>query len=115
MSSMQALISDYIGNSKKHGEATLSGDSKVANIAYDKMIEVVKRIHELDSEGKVFLGLLKHENESVKLWSATHALFINEPIAIQTLQEIAKNSGIFSFSASMVVEEWGKGALESPF
>lgn len=115
MSSVQALITDYEESAKQHAEATLSGDSKIANNSYDKMIKSIKKIHELDSEGVLFLKLLNHENESVKLWSATHALFINETAAMMALQEIARGTGISSFSASMVAEEWSKGALESPF
>lgn len=115
MSSVRGLISIYAENAKKHGEATLRGDSKVANICYDRMIESIKQIYELDPEGRLFLELLDNGSESVKLWCATHGLFINKNTSMMTLQELANGAGIFSFSASIVLEEWMKGSLESPF
>ena len=115
MSSIESLITEYVESAKKHGEATLSGDFKVANKSYDKLIVRVKQIHTLDSEGKLFLELLKHSNEDVKLWAATHALFINETMAMATIQQIANGTSFLSFDASLVAGEWDKGALKSPF
>lgn len=115
MSNINDLIAVYEDNARKHGEATLTGDSKTANRSFDKMIDALKDIYSLDSSGKLFLELLKNDDESVRLWSATHALFINESMALSTLESLASDSGIQSFSASMVVDEWKKGNLSSPF
>ena len=79
------------------------------------MMESIKEICASEPSGNSFLKLLDHENESVRLWSATHSLFINEDAALPAIKEVAEGDGILSFSASMVVEQWKKGDLKSPF
>lgn len=115
MSNINDLIAVYEENARNHGNATLTGGSKKANSSYDNMIDALKDIYSLDSSGQLFLELLKNESESVRLWSATHALFINESLALSTLEDLANGTGVQSFSASMVVDEWKKGNLSSPF
>jgi hypothetical protein len=115
MLDIKNMIEEYIRHTKNHGDATLNGDSKAANNSYEKIIDNIKLIHDVDPEGEVFMGLLKHENESVRLWSSTHALFMSEAEALEALIKISQGSSIFSFGASITVDEWKKGSLTSPF
>jgi len=47
--------------------------------------------------------------------TVTHGLFINEAIAMATIQELANGTDIISLKASIVAEKWNKGAIKPPF
>lgn len=72
MSNINDLIIVYEENAKKHGEATLTGDSKTTNSSFDKMIDALKDINSLDSSAKLFLELLKNDDESAPFKSHSH-------------------------------------------
>ncbi|KKL65398.1 hypothetical protein LCGC14_2155390, partial [marine sediment metagenome] len=97
---------------KKHGEATLSGDSNIANKSYDNLINSKEKLFAHGNCGKKnLIELLNHENDSVRLWAATHCLHVDAPLAIEALRALAESDSILGFSASMVIEEYNKGNI----
>ncbi len=115
MQNIQGIINSYVESAINHGNSTMQGDSKLANKSYDEIIKNIKNLRTFGDEGNLKLEkLLKHDNESVRLWAATHSLKCNEKQAKSTLGSLAKSEGILSFNAEMVIIEWNAGRLDIP-
>ena len=115
MNNVDSVIGSYTESAIAHGEATMQGDNKLANKSYDEIISCAKQLRALGNSGRDELEkLLKHSNDSVRLWAATHSLRDNEIKAKSALNALAKSNGILSFSAEMVLTEWDGGRLETP-
>lgn len=98
-----------------HGKATLTGDYKAGNIAFDKLLALIPRIREYGKDGeKALLSLINDADDSVVCWAATSLLKSNEKEAILALERVAKKTGILSFNAEMVLKQWKKGELVVP-
>jgi len=107
------ILQDYIVNTTLHGKYTISGDHKKANTTYRKIVKVVKSLYKIDPEFNSLESLLGYGDDSVKIFAATELLFTKKNnIAAEVLEKIAKESGIFAFTASMVLSEWKKGNLK---
>ncbi len=106
-------LDQYISSAICHGEASVSGDHKKANDSYDKIIAGFKK---LKATGRTdsLLGLLSHDDASVRLWAATHSLGWNETEAIRTLRALAASDEFASFSAQVILEQWNKGEFVTP-
>ena len=112
MTDVDELINCYIDNAIAHGEATLIGNSKKANISHDLLMDAYEKILNCENDTSSKLcELLSHSNESVRLWSATHCLGFNEKKSKRVLKELRKKNDALGFSASIVLEEWEKGTL----
>jgi Domain of unknown function (DUF2019) len=105
------LIKEYIESAISHGEATLKGDFETANKAHDSILKIYNEL-KIDDQLQVLKGLLKNENSSVRLWSATHLLAESEAEALETLEDVAKGDSIIGFNAKMVIKEWKAGRLK---
>lgn len=91
------------------------GDSRRSNAAHDRLIKAIRNIRNRPDRGLLFLsGLLTHDDENVRLWSASHLLPLNEEIAIHELKKLAKNanSWIVRSSAENTEAEWQKDNLD---
>lgn len=86
------------------------GNSRVANKCYR---EVHAAFVFLRTENKLHLlyQFLVSDSIGVQLGAATYLLIYDEGIAIEKLKEIASGKGISSFTAEMVLQEWGKGNM----
>lgn len=105
----------FINAAMSHGEGSETGNSKLTNKSYDKLIDIIRKYRSIHgSEKELVLPLLSHQNSSVCTWAALFSLPIDEARAMQTLTSISEKSGIVSFSAKMTLEEWLKGALKIP-
>jgi hypothetical protein len=112
---MNKLIETYISLATEHGECTLDGNYKNGNKAYAKLQAVIKDIYNSDKDvRKKFFELLHHENDSVKIWTATTLLKTFENEALKTLKEIElKSDNIFSLTAQTTIDVWHKGELKN--
>jgi len=105
------LIKEYIKSAISHGEATLKGDSESANNAYDSILKIYMELKN-SNQLQALKCLLKNENSSVCVWSATHLLVESEADAVETLENISKRDSIIGFNAKMVIKEWKTGKLK---
>ena len=105
------LIKEYIESAIMHGEATLKGDFDVANKAHDSILKIYNELKK-DNQLQVLKGLLKNENPSVRVWSATHLLAESEAEALETLEDVTKEDSIIGFDSKMVIKEWKAGRLK---
>jgi hypothetical protein len=107
------LVERYRECAKRHGKATIVGDSDSTNIAYDDLILVFRKLRNsklLDC----LESLLEDSNEHVRCWAATHYLLVDERKATKTLRTLSKGTTITAFTAEMVLAEWQGGRLEFP-
>ena len=71
------LISDYRDAAIMHGDGTMSGDSKKANQAFNRLQDVLNKLTEI-GEDKALLELFSDENVWVQLLVAAHSLETDE-------------------------------------
>jgi Domain of unknown function (DUF2019) len=105
----------YVDAAILHHEKLLLGDPKGSNRQHDRLIKAIRQIRKQGDQGKDFLlGLLQHENESVKLWAACHLLTIDEKRAVETLKKIAAKASAWQLQtdAEMTISEWRAGRLD---
>lgn len=110
---MKDLIEQYLELAQKHGEYTLNGDSINGNKIHSKMMKVIAQIKSKPKEiHKLFYKTIEHENDSVKMWTATALLKTNENESIKTLKQVAKTSKtIHGLTAKTTLDCWKKGML----
>ena len=116
---MNESLKSIIDESKKlaivHGQATLSGDYKKGNVAFDKLVSLVPKIRGYGKDGEsALLHLLNDTDDSVVCWAATNLLKTNEKEATAALECVSKKTGILAFNAEMVLKQWKKGELGVP-
>ena len=110
---MKTLIDQYIELAIKHGDCILEGDSLNGNKLHSDIMNAAKQIllKAKDLHPK-FFATLKHENDSVKLWTATILLKTMEAESMAVLRQIAEtNTSIHSLTAATTVDSWQKGML----
>ena len=108
---MESIKSKYRLLSIEHGKAIDKGDYKKANKLHDKITGLYSL---LKSKSKLVIleELFGDDNDSVKLWSATHSLVINENEALRILKEIKnKSSKIEGLTASTTLHMWSEKLL----
>jgi hypothetical protein len=114
MKKLNEVIDEYIKAAMSHGEALAEGNSKKANSAYDLIEKNYNILRESMNDGlELLVGLLTHENNSVRLWAARHTLNYNSNLAEKVLSELGtlKKTPV-AFDARMVLSEWKKGNLK---
>jgi hypothetical protein len=112
---LQSIISEARNLAVAHGKATLSGDYKSGNRAFDKLMAIVPVIRGYGYDGEVaLLQLTEDADDSVVCWAATIVLKSNEAKAIAALEKVSKKTGIIAFNAQMVLKQWKKGELVLP-
>ncbi len=107
----QAIIA-FQKNAELHGQATLTGEYKVANKSYE---EIQKAKKFLLSENKLdnLECLLNDSSISVVSWAASYLLFSEKysELSQKKLEDIGSGSGIFASNARQIIEEWRLGNL----
>lgn len=106
---------EYIEAAILHRQLIEAGDRKGSNSAHDRLIRAIKAIRKSSDKGRFFLsGLLKHNDENVRLWGASHLLPLEEENALAELRRLSRNatSWIVRSSAEVTEAEWRKGTLD---
>lgn len=104
-------ISKFEEAATKHAEATELGDYKTANKNYAIIVKAVTFLKE-QGEMQKLSELLNHSSVGVRMWAATYLLPVSESEGLRILKQIAKGTGIHSFTAKTTVNEWEKGNLK---
>jgi hypothetical protein len=112
----EKLENTYLEACINHGEGIELGDSKKANKAAKIIFKVVTHLKNQNNL-KALFNYLDHENDSVRGWSASYLLDIDQDErAINTLKNLTgKPRSSVSFSAEITLKEWGKGRLRMYF
>ncbi len=110
---MNELIIRYIDFAIDHENYTFEGNYKKGNIAHHKLMETIELIKSQDIDiRKEFYELLKHDNDSVKIWTSVTLLKTFENESLSVLNEISKqNKTIVSLSAEMSIKVWKDGLM----
>lgn len=97
----------------RHGSYTISGDYRNTNKAYKDIVAVLRKIRNLDDRGLELLRDLTYDEDlTVRVWSASHLLPLDEKWAIRVLEEISSlEIGHSSLDAEMTLSEWRSGRL----
>ena len=116
---MNESLQNVIEKSRKfaiaHGKATLTGDYKSGNLAFDKLVALVPVIRKYGKDGEAaLLHLTEDADDSVVCWAATNLLKSHEAQALAALERVAKKTGIMAFNAELVLKQWNKGELILP-
>ncbi len=109
---IEELISEYIAQAQLQGECTVSGDHKKGNEAHDKLRFVYTEIKKSDPELNSLFPLLKHNNDSVRSWTAYYLLPKDELLALSILDRLGDEEGVIAFGAKVTAAEWRKGILK---
>ncbi|MBW8635917.1 hypothetical protein K1W69_01875 [Hoeflea sp. WL0058] len=108
---IDSLLSDYRKFAAAHSSATTRGDTRNANLAYDRLQETPIKIIDL-GEDRFLLELLDDEDASVQLWAATHCLEIDTKEAIAKLKSLeTATQPVIRLNAKYTILEWEKGNL----
>ena len=95
----------------KYAAAIDVGDYKTANKCYTVISKVTTYLKESNEIGSLST-LLTHPSVGVRMWTATYLLPIMENEGIKVLEQIARETGIHSFTAKTTLSEWRKGNLK---
>ncbi len=105
------FLRNYREYAVEHGAQAKTGNHVATNIAYDRLLAVLKTLYEENADSEI-MSLLDDENASVRLWAAAHSLELDEPLALATLNELAAAGiPIISMDARYTAQEWLKGNL----
>jgi hypothetical protein len=88
--------------------------ARASNKAHDAFIRAAKEIRKSVDRGRAFLlGLTRHPAPHVRAWAAVHLLTVDEPIALQILQDLAAGpASDVRFDAEMTLKEWKSCRLD---
>ncbi len=106
MSTVAKVIQQYRACAISHGEATLEGDHRRANLNHDLLMTALQTIEAEELGLHVLLPLLDHRYRSVRVWAAFHCLTLDQAKATAVLEDAAAGNDIISFNAKMVLSEW---------
>jgi len=103
---------DFIVAAIQHGECTETGDSKLGNKQYKKIMKSAQEIKASGKGNEIFSELMEHPDISVKLWSASFAYQDNPVEAEQVLKSIIGiKRSLVSFTAEITLNELKSGSL----
>lgn len=94
----------------KYTAATEQGDYKTGNKNYAIIAKSITFLKEHESV-ETLSKFLNHNSVGVRMWSATYLLPFLEAEGLQTLEQIALETGIHSLTAKTTISEWEKGNL----
>lgn len=110
---MADALETFIKAAADHGRCTLQGTARSTNAAYERLHRARQAMRSDGSQGETaLLKLLRHPDESVRVWAAMYLLPSNEAGALATLDEIATAIGPVALSARMTATEWRAGRLQ---
>ena len=110
------LLATYRAAAAKHGRATQTGAYREANKAYRELIRCATRLRQKGADAQAgWTKLLDDDDDSVRVWAASHILEFAPDDAARVLRSIANgNPGPDGLNAEMVLREWKAGRLQQP-
>ena len=113
-STVDDLKNLYVNAAMSHAVNVADGNYKEANKQYDLLASVFREIRLRGKEAEdMLLGLLRHNEDAVKGWAASHALRFAPNDAEAVLVKLSESGKMpWSFDAEMTLKEWRKGNLK---
>jgi hypothetical protein len=108
---MTEIKNIFIDCAIKHGEAIDQGNYKLANKLHSKLTSLYEKIKKEEQWDELKI-MVKHTDESVKLWTATFLLKRDTDLALKVLNELRESKRIIGLTASTTVDMWNKGMLQ---
>jgi hypothetical protein len=100
-------IEQFCESAIAKGDGTSSNDHEY----FESMKESIRNLADYSE----LLPLLKHKNDWVVCWSASHLLATeHKSKAIKALNALIHKGGVSGFSAEIVVQEYERGSFVSP-
>lgn len=94
------------------GEAMRDGHPKLANLAFDYMIVILRELSLRGTRSMtVLLPLLGDEDKWTRLHAATALLFYLSENACPVLEELCREGRSLGFTAEMTLKQWRAGKL----
>lgn len=107
------ILDDYITAAVNYGVRIVDGDSRAADCAFKKVEACFNRMKENEKNWRKFLlGLLDHENESVRLWASSHLLNYHPKKAVASLKDLISSDSLIGMVAEISLDRWNKGELQ---
>ena len=110
---MNTKLEKFIETCIAKGEAEESGnlvESKDGEY-YETINSIYLYLKENNRLDELFT-LHDHENQYVRLWSASYCLQFPNSKAEEVLEELANLKALIGFTATMTLQEWRKGNLK---
>ena len=93
-----------------------SSDPRLDSRLHAQMAETCRELDAQGESGSAALRSLLHDESAwVRSWVAAHLLSRRDDQARPVLEALAEDSGLVGFAAQMVLDEFRKGRLKSPF
>jgi hypothetical protein len=110
------LVEIYRDAASAQGRAMFSGDPKTANNHVKAIVAVCQILRSRGVESqRHLLPLLRHEDNNVRIWAASHALEFAPEIAEGVLEEIERTAkGFIVVGAHYVLKQWREGTYKFP-
>jgi|GEM_PF-2146185 len=95
----------------RHTEATMTGDYKIANKAFNDIIKARTFLQKIGEESALQI-FFSHQRAGVKTWAAAFLLKSMEHEAISALKEVSLDENkVIAGNAAMTLKEWEAGRL----
>jgi len=103
---------EFIAAAMDHALGTETGDFRITNKAYDRILAAREQLRVLPDGGRGCLReMLSNPEPGVRLWSACYLLPTDPVEAESTLVSLAQEKGLVGFDAEMTLKEWRAGRL----
>lgn len=112
--SIDRLINDFVEAARKYHDATMSGNSRKANLQVKQMHQAFLEITKIgESARKALLEQADNKDDAVALMAATYSLKYDPEKSKAVLRRLAKdNTGIIGFGAAQAIQRWGEGSWQ---
>jgi hypothetical protein len=109
---MATLLDEYRRHAADHGAHMARGDADASNASYDRLQNAFLSLARKGNRDQLFV-LYDDVDPFVQCWAAAHTLEIDEPRALQKLEQLeqAKIPHV-SFDAKYTIQEWKSGELK---
>jgi hypothetical protein len=116
LSPLEAKIAErYIAAAIQYGTCSETGNYKIGNAAYDRMMKARHDLKKSPDRGlAVLMKLIQHPNDWVKTAAGTHLLPLNEQLGSAVLERLLNSpSRHVASDAELILKEWRAGHMRT--
>lgn len=104
------LVTAFVEASRRHYQATLDGDYKVANREVDQINELFSKVRERGPEAReALVQIATSADDAAAVMAAAYSLKYDPERSLLALKRLSKSSGILGFKASQAIKRWTSG------
>lgn len=110
------ILGRYIDLFTNAADSYGDGSDANAHIHYESMREMMQKLRNHPSRDAALTELLESNSAWASSWAAAELLSTGDNrVAMNVLKQQAKEPGIIGFNAEVILSEFAKGSLRSPF